>query len=57
MPSQRRIFTFSTSGLTTLCVVTRPHPAEVGGREALAQLGLLGAPPLWISDVGEAPSW
>ncbi|WP_437746278.1 hypothetical protein WME73_15690 [Sorangium sp. So ce302] len=44
-------------GCATLCVMTRPQPAEIGGREALAQLGLLGAPPLWISDVGEAPSW
>ncbi|KYF61899.1 hypothetical protein BE11_07955 [Sorangium cellulosum] len=43
-------------GCTTLLVVTRPAPAE-GGRAALSQLGLLGAPPLWISDVGEAPSW
>lgn len=43
-------------GCTTLCVLTRPEPAEAG-REALSQLGLLGAPPLWISDVGEAPSW
>ncbi|WP_438029312.1 hypothetical protein [Sorangium sp. So ce233] len=43
-------------GCTTLCVLTRPEPAE-GGRGALSQLGLLGAPPLWISDVGEAPSW
>ncbi|WP_434047215.1 MULTISPECIES: hypothetical protein [Sorangium] len=43
-------------GCTTLWVVTRPEPAE-GGREALSQLGLLGAPPLWIPDVGEAPSW
>ncbi|WP_437666105.1 hypothetical protein [Sorangium sp. So ce1182] len=44
-------------GCTTLCVVTRPQAVETGGREALSQLGLLGAPPLWISDVGEAPSW
>ncbi|AUX41779.1 hypothetical protein SOCE26_032020 [Sorangium cellulosum] len=43
-------------GCTTLCVVTRPDPGG-GGREPAAQLGLLGAPPLWISDVGEAPSW
>ncbi|WP_437736938.1 hypothetical protein [Sorangium sp. So ce1335] len=43
-------------GCTTLLVLTRPDAAE-GGRDALSQLGLLGAPPLWISDVGEAPSW
>ncbi|WP_437614715.1 hypothetical protein WMF20_16290 [Sorangium sp. So ce834] len=44
-------------GCTTLCVLTRPEAAEDGGPRALSQLGLLGAPPLWISDVGEAPSW
>lgn len=43
-------------GCTTLSVLTRPRYAG-GGREAASHFGLLGAPPLWISDVGEATSW